>query len=140
MVGANNADNNLTPEQAKKRMDTSKGLRTAGQAIFFALTCLWVLLVCNTFIKTVRRRLDTKARVACIMFSVIGAFLIARGLFGILQAAIYSVRPLWRVPAHTSSHTTIPRTTTQAASPPTSSPSRTVSPSCPSLLRESASV
>lgn len=91
MVGANNADNKLTPEAAQKRLNTSKGLRTAGQAIFLVLTLSWVLLVANAFRKTVARHLDARAKRACIIFIAIGFFLIVRGVFGVLQAAVYSV-------------------------------------------------
>lgn len=90
MVAANDSEK-YTPEQAQKRLNTSKGLRAAGQAIFLVLTLGWVLLVANAYRKTVARRLGSRAKRACIVLSVIGFFLIARGVFGVLQAAIWSV-------------------------------------------------
>lgn len=92
MVAAMNPEeNHLTAAQAAQRLNMAKGFRTAGSAVFLALTCVWVAFVANAFRKTVRAGLSNRARTACLAFSVIGFFLVTRGVFGLLQSAIWKL-------------------------------------------------
>jgi len=90
MVNANAKD--LTPEQLAHKMNISKALRTTGQAIFLALTVLFGLLVLR-LARRLRRTTPTplySGRVLS-MFGLVAIMLAVRGIFGVLQAADYSV-------------------------------------------------
>jgi hypothetical protein len=91
MVGAMDPAEGMTPEKVKQRLDMAKGFRTAGQAVFLILTVVWVLFVANAYRKTLAARLSNRARTACYVFSVIGLFLMVRGVFGVLQSAIWKL-------------------------------------------------
>ncbi len=92
MVGAMDPQTEgMTPEKAKQRLDMAKGFRTAGQAVFLILTVLWVLFVGNAYRKTLAARLSNRARTACYLFGLIGLFRMVRGVFGVLQSAIWKL-------------------------------------------------
>ncbi|RSH83411.1 uncharacterized protein EHS24_007095 [Apiotrichum porosum] len=87
MAGANNSTD-LTEAQIQNMLNTAKGLRTAGQAIFLVLTVVWILLQANTYARTSKAGLSTATNK---LFTVVGALLLARGVFGLLQALISSL-------------------------------------------------
>lgn len=90
MAGAQS--NNLSPSDLQKKMNISKGLRTTGSAIFLALTCLFIVLLGRLSIKVHSTHPAPKyATVAMLFFAVVAVMLFTRGLFGVLQAAIYNV-------------------------------------------------
>ncbi|BEI87624.1 uncharacterized protein CcaverHIS019_0103420 [Cutaneotrichosporon cavernicola] len=92
MVAAMNPEaNHLTAKQAADRLNLAKGFRTAGQAVFLTLTCVWVLFVLNALRKTVAARLSRRKHIACAVFGTIGVFLIIRGVFGVLQSVIWKL-------------------------------------------------
>lgn len=94
MAGINDKSKNLDQNEINNRINTSKGLRTAGQAVFLALTVLFVLLYVNAARKgrgwkhTTER---TMSRTALVIFGGVGFMLTARGVFGVLQAAVYKL-------------------------------------------------
>ncbi|GMK59519.1 hypothetical protein CspeluHIS016_0801250 [Cutaneotrichosporon spelunceum] len=81
--------NNLSQDKAAELANTAKGLRTAGQAIFLIITCVWLLFVLNATRKTVAARLPRISKLACAVFIVIGLFLLIRGIFGVLQSVVW---------------------------------------------------
>lgn len=91
MAGLNDKSRALDPDDYANRLNVSKGLRTAGQAVFLALTVLFVLLLTNAArkgrgLKHASER--TMSAAALAIFSTVGAMLLVRGIFGVLQAAI----------------------------------------------------
>lgn len=95
MASLNDKSRNLTHEEIETRQNVSKGLRTTGQAIFLALTCLFVLLFTNAARKGRSRHKHaatgvsrTMSTTALFVFGVVGAMLMTRGVFGVLQAAM----------------------------------------------------
>ncbi|WOO86341.1 uncharacterized protein LOC62_07G009822 [Vanrija pseudolonga] len=82
----------LTPEQIQAKinhkLDVSKALRTTGQAIFLALTVIFGVFVLHTLRRGQRHGGITKT---IILFVIVAIMLHVRGIFGVLQAAVYSL-------------------------------------------------
>lgn len=79
-----------TNTAATDQEHTSKLLRSIGSGIFLAVAVFFNLCVMKTFAS----RENNKRRgthPTLIILAVVGAFLIVRGTFGLLQAALYSV-------------------------------------------------
>ncbi|EKD02082.1 hypothetical protein A1Q2_03634 [Trichosporon asahii var. asahii CBS 8904] len=94
MAGLNDKSKQLDPDDYNNRLNVSKGLRTAGQAVFLALTVLFILLYINAArkgrgLKHSSER--TMSKTALAIFGVVGGMLLVRGIFGVLQAAVYSL-------------------------------------------------
>lgn len=85
MMTSANSDSSLTPAQVHQKLNTAKALRTTGQAIFLVLTVLFNILAANAFRKGMRARVSTAT---CKIFTAVGLLLLARGIFGVLQAVV----------------------------------------------------
>lgn len=128
----------LTPEQIQAKLnhklDVSKALRTTGQAIFLALTVIFGVFVLHTLRRGQRHGGITKT---IILFIIVAIMLHVRGIFGVLQAAVYSVSHCHPSLAHTPSfHTTTRKTLPPMASRTVSRRSSTVSLFSPSFQRK----
>ncbi|TXT04794.1 hypothetical protein VHUM_04062 [Vanrija humicola] len=82
----------LSDQEIQDRMDhklsVSKGLRSAGQAVFLVLTVLYGVLILHTLRRGQRHGGITKT---ILLFVIVAIMLHVRGIFGVLQAAVYSL-------------------------------------------------
>lgn len=112
MAGLNDRSRELDAADYNNRLNVSKGLRTAGQAVFLALTLVFVALYVNAArkgrgIKHAAER--TMSRTALAIFGCVGGMLLVRGIFGVLQAAVTSLS--YTSPENYSEHGMTPRFT-----------------------------
>lgn len=78
-----------TAGEMDRAMHISKMLRTTGSAIFFAMTVLFAFCLVKT--QSEAKRLSLKLHFALVALYLVAFFLHVRGIFGVLQAAIYKV-------------------------------------------------
>ena len=67
-------------------------LRTTGSAVFFAMTVLFALCLVKTQLEA--GRLGSRLHFGLVALYLVAFFLHVRGIFGVLQAAIYNVSSL----------------------------------------------
>lgn len=87
MAGLNDKSKQLDADDYNNRVNVSKGLRTAGQAVFLALTVVFVALLTNAARKGRGLKHSTErtmSKTAIAIFSTVGAMLLVRGIFGVL--------------------------------------------------------
>lgn len=89
LAGLYDPSKNLSQSEIDHRLNVAKGLRTAGQSIFFACTVCYA--VCLVITAKKFRRHDSVIPATLFLFGVVAFFLHIRGIFGVLQSAIYSV-------------------------------------------------
>ncbi|KAL1404837.1 hypothetical protein Q8F55_008447 [Vanrija albida] len=82
----------MSPEEIQKKMDDtlfiSKALRTTGQAVFLALTVVFGVFILHTLRRGQRHGGITWT---ILIFVFVALMMLVRGLFGVLQAGIYSL-------------------------------------------------
>lgn len=79
----------------KMRMNVARITRTAGQSVFLTINALLIISILHTIWKDkkkVHSRPNGKVHPTLIILAVAWLPLIVRGVFGVLQAAIWSVR------------------------------------------------
>ena len=89
LASVSDSSKNLTQAQIDKRLDIAKGLRTTGQSMFFAVTVLFAVCIVMTARKVLRH--GSRLQGTLISFTAATVFLHLRGIFGVLQSAIYGV-------------------------------------------------
>lgn len=89
LAGATDSSQNLTQEQIDEKFNISKILRTTGQSIFFAITIAYVFALIATTRMVSQRGWGFQWTIA--LFAFASFWLHIRGIFGVLQSAIYSL-------------------------------------------------
>lgn len=70
---------------------TAKILRSVGSAIFLLVTLFYNVCVLKTYLTQRRARKGLSTHPSLVILAIVGLFLIVRGTFGLLQAAVWSV-------------------------------------------------